>query len=139
VQITGASLNMAPANGPLNGQDTEPSHMSIGPRRSSAATPPGDSRVDQAGGTQSLHQSSQVRPPAGEVRENDGDSDNQAQPSARARAGGLTSATSTSGPSAARLHKILKRLTSGYYDTAPVQNRVAERVKDDLTGPESAG
>ena len=112
--------------------------MSIDPMKSGAANPLGGPRVDQAGGNQSPRQSSQVQRPTGEVRENDGDGDDQVQLSPRARAAGPSSGTSASGLSAERLQEILKRLTSGYYDTAPVQDRVAERVKDDLTAPGSA-
>lgn len=109
--------------------------MSIDPMKSGGANPLGGPRVDQTGGNQSARQSSQVQRPAGESRENDGDADDQVQLSARARATGAATGTSASGLSAERLQEILKRLTGGYYDSALVQDKVAQRVKDELAGP----
>lgn len=47
----------------------------------------------------------------------------------------LDPAGSASGLSAERLQVILQRLTSGYYESAQVHDRVAHRVKDELAGP----
>jgi hypothetical protein len=109
--------------------------MSIDPMKSGSVNPQGGPRLDQAGGNQSARQSGQAQRAPGEIRENDGEGDDQVQLSARARSVGSTSGTSDSGLSAERLQEILKRLTSGYYDSAQVQDRVAQRVKDELAGP----
>jgi hypothetical protein len=109
--------------------------MSIDPMKSGSANPPGGARIDQAGGNQSARQSAQVQRTQPEIREPEGDGDDKVQLSARAREAGSTGGTSASGLSAERLQEILKRLTSGYYDSAQVQDRVAQRVKDELAGP----
>lgn len=107
--------------------------MSIDPMKPGSTNPAGP-RVDQAGSNASARISGQfkrVAPP--EAHENDG-ADDSVQLSARARESGAAGGTSASGLSAERLQEILKRLTSGYYDSPQVLDRVAERVKDDLTG-----
>jgi anti-sigma28 factor (negative regulator of flagellin synthesis) len=108
--------------------------MSIDPMKSGSANPAGGARLDQSGANQAARQSSQVQQSAGEAREPEG-GDDTVQLSAQAKAAGGASATSPSGLSAERLQEILKRLTSGYYDSAQVVDRVAQRVKDDLSGP----
>lgn len=109
--------------------------MSIDPMKSGSATPAGNVRIDQAGSNSaSARVSGQFKRVAPETREGDG-ADDSVQLSARAKAAGASGATSASGLSAERLQEILKRLTSGYYDSPQVLDRVAERVKDDLTGP----
>jgi hypothetical protein len=40
----------------------------------------------------------------------------------------------SSGLSTDRMQEILRRLTSGYYDTAPVRTHVAQRIRDELSG-----
>lgn len=106
--------------------------MSIDPMKSGSANPAGNARIDQAGGNASARVSGQSRP-VPEAR--DGESaDDSVQLSERAKASGAAGGTSASGLSAERLQEILKRLTSGYYDSPQVLDRVAERVKDDLTG-----
>ena len=107
--------------------------MSIDPMKSGSANPAGNARIDQAGGNASARVSGQSRPVTSEAR--DGESaDDSVQLSERAKASGSAGGTSASGLSAERLQEILKRLTSGYYDSPQVLDRVAQRVKDDLTG-----
>lgn len=108
--------------------------MSIDPMKSGGAN---GARLDQTGSNQAARQSGQIQRPAGESRDSES-GDDQVQLSAEARAAGGTGGTSPSGLSADRLQEILKRLTSGYYDSAQVVDRVAEGVQKDLTGPEAA-
>lgn len=108
--------------------------MSIDPMKSGSANPAGNARIDQAGGNSgSARVSGQFKRVAPETRDTEA-ADDSVQLSARAKAAGTSGATSASGLSAERLQEILKRLTSGYYDSPQVLDRVAERVKDDLTG-----
>lgn len=107
--------------------------MSIDPMKSGSANPAGP-RLDQAGSNSgSAGVSGQFKRVAPDAREAEA-ADDSVQLSARARAAGTAGTTSASGLSAERLQEILKRLTSGYYDSPQVVDRVAERVKDDLTG-----
>lgn len=108
--------------------------MSIDPMKSGSVNPANGPRVDQSGAKQAARQSSQVQRSTAETRESDG-VDDRVHLSAEAKAAGGASSTSPSGLSAERLQEILKRVSSGYYDSAPVVNRVAERVKDELSGP----
>jgi anti-sigma28 factor (negative regulator of flagellin synthesis) len=107
--------------------------MAIDPLKSGGVNPPNGGRIDQSGANQSARQSQQVQRPSSEVRAPEGDSD-KVQLSAQAKEAGATGATSESGLSSERLQEILKRLTSGYYDSPQVVDKVAQRVKDDLTG-----
>jgi hypothetical protein len=109
--------------------------MSIDPMKSGGANSTGGSRVDQAGSNQSARPSGQVQRGSSEARAAE-TGDDQVQLSERARESGAAAATSPSGLTTERLQEILKRLTSGYYDSPQVLDRVAERVKDDLTGTE---
>jgi hypothetical protein len=114
--------------------------MAIDPTKSSGANPLSGARIDQTSGNQSARQPAQLRTtPAKDV---DGDGDAQSdrvQLSSEAReAGQATSATSASGLSKDRLHEILKRLTSGYYDNPQVIDRVARKVNDELRGSSAA-
>lgn len=99
--------------------------MSIDPMKSGSADSAGGARSDQTGSNQAARQSGQTQRSAGEGRNSESGGD-KVQLSAEARG--------ASGLSADRLQEILKRLTSGYYDSARVVNRVAERIHKDLTG-----
>lgn len=109
--------------------------MAIDPPNSSGAHPAPGARIDQTGGNQAARQPGQVRSagssPAREGQ--DQDQDDQVQLSEEARAAAQTDGTtSASGLSQERLHEILKRLTSGYYDSPQVIDRIAGRVSDEL-------
>jgi anti-sigma28 factor (negative regulator of flagellin synthesis) len=106
--------------------------MAIDPLKSGGVTPPNGPRIDQSGANQSARESQPVQRPT-EARAPEGESD-KVQLSAQAREAGAGGATSESGLSSERLQEILKRLTSGYYDSPQVVDKIAQRVKDDLTG-----
>ncbi len=112
--------------------------MAIDPTPSSGATPPGSARIDQAGGNQSTRQSGEVRavgPSDGQEAAAKGD---QVLLSSEAREASLAEgATSPTGLSKERLREVLVRLTSGYYDTPPVAERIATRLFGELAGPTS--
>lgn len=112
--------------------------MAIDPLKSSGSQPIVGPRVDQTGGNQSARQSGQVQRTSAEAREQDGDADDQVQLSAQAKAAGRSSGSSASGLSTERLQEILKRLSSGYYDSAQVRDKVAQRIQNDVTGTGSA-
>lgn len=82
-------------------------------------------RMILTGGDETVRQLSQAQPTADEFGQGDGDADGRVWRPAPGGAAGTT----PSGLSAERLREILVRLTSGYYDTARVQDRVAERVQ----------
>jgi hypothetical protein len=111
--------------------------MSIDPLTSGGTNSTGGARLDQPGSNQAARQAGQAQRPAGESREPE-NADDQVQLSDQAKAAGGAAGASPSGLSSERLQEILKRLTSGYYDSPPVVDRVAERVKDDLSGPGAA-
>ncbi len=90
-------------------------------------------RVDQSGAKESARQSQQVQRPSSEVRAPEGEGD-KVQLSAQAKDAGAAGSASSSGLSSERLQEILKRLTSGYYDSPQVVDKIAERVKNDVTG-----
>lgn len=111
--------------------------MSIDPLKSGSTNPAGGARLDQTGSNQAARQSGQPQRPAGESREPES-ADDKVQLSDQAKAAGAAGGNSPSGLSSERLQEILKRLTSGYYDGPQVVNRVADRVKDELSGPGAA-
>jgi anti-sigma28 factor (negative regulator of flagellin synthesis) len=109
--------------------------MAIDPTKSSGVNPASGSRIDQAGGNQSARQSGQLRAvspaPAGDAAQ----TDDTVQLSAEAReANHGAGTTSASGLSQERLHEILKRVTSGYYDNPQVVDKVARKVNEELGG-----
>src|SRR5262245_21064830 len=106
--------------------------MAIDPLKSGGVNPPNGGRIDQSGANQSARQSQEIKRPSSEVRSPEGEND-KVQLSAQAKDAGAAGATSPSGLSSERLQEILKRLTSGYYDSPQVVDKVAQRVKDDLT------
>lgn len=110
--------------------------MAIDPTKASGAQPLSGARVDQTGTNQSTRQSRAAT--NGAAHDPDGDGDAQSdrvQLSSEAReAGQALSTTSASGLSKDRLHEVLKRLTSGYYDNPQVIDRVARKVNDELRG-----
>ncbi len=110
--------------------------MAIDPTKASGAQSPlTGPRLDQAAGNQAARQSGQARA-AGVERE--AAADDQVQLSAEARAARPAPGTSPSGLSADRMQEILKRVTSGYYDTPQVADKVARKVADALGGPTPA-
>jgi hypothetical protein len=92
--------------------------MSIDPMKSGSANPSGP-RIDQAANQAASRVSGQSPKVTPDAREAEA-ADDSVQLSARAREAGSTGAASASGLSAERLQEIL--------------DRVAARVKDDLTG-----
>lgn len=111
--------------------------MAIDPTKASGAQSPlTGPRLDQAAGNQAARQSGQARA-AGPEREAAA-ADDQVQLSAEARAARPAPGTSPSGLSADRMQEILKRVTSGYYDTPQVAEKVARKVADALGGPNAA-
>ena len=107
--------------------------MSIDPTKSSGANPLGGPRLDQAGSNQSTRQSGQLKPVAPQATRDTSAGDDQISISAEARAAGGTEAgTSATGIPSDRLREILKRISSGYYDTPQVRDRIAQKVQADL-------
>ncbi len=107
--------------------------MSIDPTKSGGANPLSGARIDQAGGNQSTRQSGQVKPVAPQAVRDASPGDDQVSLSAEARAtGGTQEGTSASGIPAERLHGILKRISSGYYDTPQVRDRIAQKLQAEL-------
>ena len=106
--------------------------MAIDPLKSGKVNPNG-ARIDQSGANQSARQSQQVQRPSSEVRAPEGEGD-KVQLSAQAKDASAAGGASPSGLSSERLQEILKRLTSGYYDSPQVRDVVAQRVKNDVTG-----
>lgn len=102
--------------------------MAIDPTQASGAAPLDRSRIDQANSNQSARQTGQSRSVPASSRE--AGADDSVQLSDEARAAARTEAsTSASGLSSDRLQEILKRLSSGYYDTPQVQDQVAQRIQ----------
>jgi anti-sigma28 factor (negative regulator of flagellin synthesis) len=107
--------------------------MSIDPTKSNGANPLGGPRLDQAGSNQSTRQSGQLKPVAPQPARDASAGDDQVSISAEARAAGSTEAgTSATGIPADRLREILKRISSGYYDTPQVRDHVAQKLQADL-------
>ena len=109
--------------------------MAIDPTKPSGTNPVPGARIDQAGGNQSSRPSGQVPPGSPAPTRDAPDPGEQVQLSPEARlAGQAEGATSASGMSRERLREVLKRLTSGYYDSPQVIDRVARKVSDELSG-----
>ncbi len=107
--------------------------MSIDPTKSSGANPLSGARLDQTGANQSARQSGQVKPVAPQAVRDASPGDDQVSISAEARAAGGTEAgTSATGIPAERLRGILKRISSGYYDTPQVRDRIAQKLQTEL-------
>lgn len=107
--------------------------MSIDPTNAGAGQPLGGSRLDPAGGHPSARTSGPLRALPEGARP--GDVRDQVRLSEEARAAaGSEALPSPSGLSEARLHEILKRLTSGYYDNPEVQDRIAHRIHEEWAG-----
>ncbi len=107
--------------------------MSIDPTKSSGVNPLSGPRVDQTGGNQSTRQSGQLKPVAPQAARDASAGDDQVSISAEARAaGGAQEGTSATGIPAERLRGILKRISSGYYDTPQVRDQVAQKLQADL-------
>jgi len=108
--------------------------MSIDPTKG-GASPLSGARLDQTGANQSARRPEQAGSESA-AGARDGAAGDQVQLSAEARAAGQTEAgASASGLSAERLQEILKRLTSGYYDTPQVRDHVAQRIHEEWRGP----
>jgi len=107
--------------------------MSIDPTMPGGANPLSGARIDQAGGSQSTRQSGQLKPVAPQAARDASPGDDQVSLSAEARAaGGTQEGTSATGIPAERLRGILKRISSGYYDTPQVRDRIAEKLQAEL-------
>jgi hypothetical protein len=108
--------------------------MAVDPTKSSGAHPIPGSRIDQPGSQQSARLSGQTG--SGEtVSAPSSSTDDRVQLSAEARQAGQTeSTTSPAGLTTDRLREILKRLTSGYYDSPQVIDTIARKAVDDLGG-----
>jgi anti-sigma28 factor (negative regulator of flagellin synthesis) len=105
--------------------------MAIDPTKSSGAAPLDRSRIDQANTNQSARQTGQARSGPAGTREA-GSTDDSVQLSDEARAAARTESTqSASGLSSDRLQEILKRLSSGYYDSPQVRDQVAQRIQQE--------
>jgi hypothetical protein len=105
--------------------------MAIDPTKAAGASPVDRSRIDQANSNQSARQTGQARSVPASSREAGG-SDDSVQLSDEARAASRADAgTSPSGLSAERLQEILKRLSSGYYDSPQVRDQVAQRIQQE--------
>lgn len=110
--------------------------MAIDPTQSSGATPPGTEPIDQAGGHQSARQADQVRAVGSRNGRETATLGNLNLLWSEAReAGQAEDGVSPAGLSKARLREVLERLTSGYYDTPQVIDRIATKLAGDLGGP----
>jgi hypothetical protein len=108
--------------------------MAIDPTKPGSINPLGGPRVDQTGGHQAARSSGGHRPASPATGQSS--SDDTVQLSAEALAAGQTpGATSPSGLGRDRLQEVLKRLTSGYYDSPKVTDHVARKVADELQRP----
>ena len=108
--------------------------MAIDPTKSGSVSPLNGARVDQTGGNHAAGAAGQSRPGAASTDSSAHDDRVQLSPEALA-AGQTPGATSASGLSRDRLQEVLKRLTSGYYDSPKVTDQVARKVMDELRGP----
>ena len=104
--------------------------MAIDPTKASGASPLDRSRVDQATSKESARQTGQARSAPANSREAGADDSVQLSDEARA-ASRAEAGTSASGLSSERLQEILKRLSSGYYDSPQVRDRVAQRIQQE--------
>lgn len=105
--------------------------MAIDPTKSSGPSPLDRSRIDQANSNQSARQTGERRAAQTSGRES-GSSDDSVQLSDEARAASRSEAgQSASGLPAERLQEILKRLSSGYYDSPQVRDQVAMRIQQE--------
>jgi len=111
--------------------------MAIDPTKSGSVNPLSGSRVDQTGGNPSAAPAGQSRPTVPAADSTPQDDSVQLSPEALA-AGQSPAVTSASGLSRDRLQEVLKRLTSGYYNSPQVTDRVARKVADELNGPGTA-
>lgn len=109
--------------------------MAIDPTKSGSVNPLSGPRVDQTG-HHAAGQAGQSRPTTSPDSSTPDDSI-QLSPEALA-AGQTQGTTSASGLSRDRLQEVLKRLTSGYYNSPQVTDRVARKVADELNGPGTA-
>jgi hypothetical protein len=109
--------------------------MAIDPTKS-GVNPLAGPRVDQTGANQSSRHSGQVKPAGSGSEREVRDQDDSVRLSAEAReAAGAEGTTSRSGLSKDRLQEVLTRLTSGYYDSPQVVDKVARRVHEELKAP----
>lgn len=109
--------------------------MAIDPTKASGASPLDRSRVDQANSNQSARQTGQSRSVPASSREA-AQADDSVQLSDEARAASRADAgDSASGLSTDRLQEILKRLSSGYYDSPQVRDQVAQRIQKEWDSP----
>jgi anti-sigma28 factor (negative regulator of flagellin synthesis) len=106
--------------------------MAIDPTKASGSQPLAGPRLDQTAGNQSARQSGQVRTVSPAADSEGGTTDDRVQLSEQARAS--RAEASASGLTTDRLQEILKRVTSGYYDSPQVVDRVARRLADELGG-----
>jgi hypothetical protein len=106
--------------------------MSIDRTKPGAISPLGGVRPDQPVANPAARQSGQIQRTSPETQEQEGNGNDRVHLSDQAPAVGMRGASSASGLSADRLQEILKRLTSGYYDSPQVRDRVAQRVTDDV-------
>lgn len=107
--------------------------MSIDRTKSGGGNPLSGPRVDQAGGRLSAGQSSAATPIPPQSARNAAPGDDSVSLAARARgAGGAEAGTSATGLPAERLRGILKRISSNYYDTPQVRDRIAQKLQSEF-------
>ncbi len=105
--------------------------MAIDPTKSTGASPLDRARVDQAQTNPSARHTGQA-PKVPESSRETGASADQVRLSDEARAATRSeTGESASGLSAERLQEILKRLSSGYYDSPQVRGQVAQRIQQE--------
>lgn len=105
--------------------------MAIDPTKASGPSPLDRSRIDQANSNQSARKTGEYRA-ARETSREAASSDDSVELSAEARAASRTEAgQSASGLPAERLQEILKRLSSGYYDSPQVRDQVAMKIQQE--------
>ena len=107
--------------------------MAIDPTKASGSQPLAGSRLDQTAGNQSARQSGPGPHRVSRRRPEGGTADDRVQLSEQARAA-RAGQDQRLRPATERLQEILKRVTSGYYDSPQVVDRVAKRLADELGG-----
>jgi hypothetical protein len=103
--------------------------MLIDPTKSSGANPLPGAPVEPTGG----NQAGRIKPAGTKTPQEVADINDLGSRSAEAHdAGGAEGEITGTDLSAGRLRHILKRISSGYYDTPQVRDRIAQRVHSEF-------
>ena len=109
--------------------------MAIDPTKASGAqTPLSGARLDQAAGNQGARQAGAVRGDGAAPARERPEASDEVRLSDAARSSRPAAGTSASGHETEPLQEIVKRVTSGFYDSPQVVDKVARKVAGDLGG-----